>query len=220
MNYNIDREITMIEKFVDLHDQKVLEIGCGEGRVSILLDPKAREYVAIDPDTDSIMKATAAKSKVDFRIGSGEALEFEDASFQVVLFTLSLHHQDSRLALEEAHRVLIENGQLVVLEPAVDGEFQQFFHLFEDETDALVEASDMIARSDFELHNRETFHNVMTFRDQDELCSYPFDRKTIHPDDRDRILEKLQQLQGPITDGQPIRLHDNIHIFALRKKCK
>ena len=219
MDYDKEQiEIKMIKRFVDLQDQKVLEIGCGDGHVSTLLAPKAREYVAIDPDRQRIRKATSTMTHVDFRIGNGEALEFEDASFQVVLFTLSLHHQDSRLALKEAHRVLTENGQLVILEPATDGELQQFFNLFDDETDALTNTLNVIDRRDFEIKQRETFYTVMKFNNQDELCSYEFDRNHIHPDDRDRIIETLQQLQGSITDIEPIHLRDKIHIFSLRKK--
>jgi ubiquinone/menaquinone biosynthesis C-methylase UbiE len=211
------KEIKMIEQCIDLHDRNVLEIGCGEGRISALLAPNARTYVAIDPDPQRIRKASSAMPHVDFRIGTGEALEFEDASVHVVLFTLSLHHQKSRLALQEAHRVLIENGQLVILEPAIDGELQQFFHLFDDETNRLMKALNVIKSSDFEIEHQETFHTVMEFDNQDELCSYPFDRDHIRSEDRERIVQMLQQLQGPITDAQPIRLHDKIHIFSLRK---
>ena len=35
-----------------------------------------------------------------------------DAVFDLVLFTLSYHHQDRRKALEEAHRVLREGGRV------------------------------------------------------------------------------------------------------------
>jgi ubiquinone/menaquinone biosynthesis C-methylase UbiE len=211
-------EIKLINRLVDLQDQKVLEIGCGDGHVSRLLAPKTREYVAIDPDRKRIRKAMSTTTHVDFRIGTGEALEFEDASFRVVLFTLSLHHQDSRLALKEAHRVLTENGQLVILEPATDGEFQQFFNLFDDETDALTNTLKVIESCNFEIKQRETFYTVIKFNNQDELCGFEFDRNQIHPGDRNRILETLQQLKGPITDIQPIHLRDKIHIFSLQKK--
>lgn len=221
-NYKMDydkenTEIKMIRKFVDTLYKKVLENGCGDGRISTLLAHKARRYVAIDPE-QSIRKAKPSTTNVDFRIGNGEALEFEDSSFHVVLFTLSLHHQDSRLALKEAHRVLTVNGQLVILEPAADGELTQFFNLFDDETDRLTNALNMIENSDFEIEQKEIFCTIMSFDNQNELCSYPFSRDKIQPGDRDRIIETLQQLQGAITDVQPIHLHDKIHIFSLRKK--
>jgi ubiquinone/menaquinone biosynthesis C-methylase UbiE len=201
-----------------LQDQKVLEIGCGDGRMSRLLAHKPRRYIAIDPDEQSIEKAKSEIPNVDFRIGSGEALEFEDASFPVILFTRSLHHQDSCLALKEAHRVLTANGQLIILEPVANGEFTQFFNLFEDESERILDALNMIENSDFEIEHKETFFTIKSFNDQDELCNYPFGRNKIHSEDRDRIIEMLQQLQGPITNTQPIHLHDDSHLFSLRKK--
>lgn len=219
MDYDKENiEIKIIEKFIDIQDKRILENGCGDGRISILLAHKAQKYIAIDPDEQHIRKAKSSTANIDFRIGNGEALEFEDSSFHVVLFTLSLHHQDSRLALKEAHRVLTSDGQLVILEPAADGELTQFFNLFDDETDRLMNAMEMMKNSDFEIEQKETFCAIMSFDNKEDLCSYPFGRDKIQPGDRDRIIETLQQLQGAITDVQPIHLYDKLHIFSLRKK--
>ena len=210
--------LEMIEKFVSLQDHKVLEIGCGEGRMSKLLAPKSRKYIAIDPDEQSIEKAKSEIPDVDFRIGSGEALEFEDGSFPIILFTLSLHHQESCLALKEAHRVLSANGQLIILEPLPNGELTQIFNLFDDETERILNTLNIIENSDFKIERKETFFTVMSFNDLDELCNYPFGRSKIQSENRDRIIEIFQQLQGQVTSTKPIHLHDDCHIFSLRKK--
>lgn len=218
MDYDKEhREIQMIERYLDCRDHDILEVGCGKGQTSALLAPKARTYVAIDHDPQRIDQARKASFEVDFRIGNGEALAFADASFDGILFTLSLHHQESRVALQEAHRVLTTTGQVVIVEPTIAGEFQQFFHLFDDESEALAQSLRAIAQSDFALEHHETFCTIVTFQDHEELCSYPFDRTTYQPDDCDRILDKLRQLQGPLTDGQEIRLQEKLHIFSLRK---
>jgi SAM-dependent methyltransferase len=134
------------------------------------------------------------------------------------LITLSLHHQESRVALQEAHRVLAEDGHVVIVEPAADGEFQQFFHLFDDETDALTQALNVIALSDFHLEHHETFCAAVIFHDYEELCNYPFDRTIRQPHDRARILDTLRRLHGPFKDGQAIQLHDRLHILLLQKR--
>lgn len=219
MDYDKEqKEIQKIEQFLDCHDNHILEVGCGDGRVSALLAPKAKAYIAIDTDPNSLEKARSAYPEVDFQLGNGEALSFADASFNGVLFTLSLHHQESRVALQEAHRVLAENGHAVIVEPAADGEFQQFFHIFDDETDALAQALNAIKESDFELKRHETFCTNVTFRDHQELCGYPFDRTIRQPGDSDRILETLRRLRSSLKDGQPIHLHDKLHIFLLRRQ--
>jgi ubiquinone/menaquinone biosynthesis C-methylase UbiE len=219
MDYDKEqKEIQKIEQFLDCPDRHILEVGCGDGRVSALLAPKARAYIAIDTDPQSLEKARSAYPEVDFQFGDGEALSFADASFNGVLFTLSLHHQESRIALQEAYRVLAENGHVVIVEPAADGEFQQFFNIFDDETDALTQALNAIMQSNFELERHETICAKATFHDHEELCSYPFDRTIHQPNDNDRILETLRRLRGSLKDGQPIHLHDKLHIFSLRRR--
>ena len=208
----------MIEQFVALQDQKILEIGCGDGRMSKLLAHNSRKYIAIDPDKQSIEKAKYELPNVDFRIGSGEALEFEDEFFSIILFTLSLHHLESNLALKEAHRVLTADGQLVILEPLANGEVTKIFDLFDDESERILDAWNMIQNSGFEIERHETFFTVMSFNDLDELCNYPFGRSQLQSEERDLIIETLLQLQVPATEPGPIHLHDDSRILSLRKK--
>ena len=128
MDYDKEqKEIQVIEQYLDCLGQDILEVGCGEGHVSALLAPKAQKYIAIDSDVAQLKKARSVHPEVDFRIGNGEALSFAAGSFSRVLFTLSLHHQKSRVALQEANRVLTEDGRVVVVEPAADGEFPTIF---------------------------------------------------------------------------------------------
>ncbi len=74
-----------------------------------------------------------------------------DSLFDLVLFTLSLHHQNSSAALKEAYRVLKNNGKLIIVEPLVKGELQQFFHLFDDETLEIQNAYRSLMDSAFTL---------------------------------------------------------------------
>lgn len=216
MKYDEDhRQVSMIERFIDLRHRTVLEVGCGEGSLSELLARDTERYVAIDPDSLCIQRARQRPGKVDFQIGNGEALVFADASFEVVLFTLSLHHQDSRLALKEARRVLTDGGRLLVLEPAADGELQQFFHLFNDESAALEAASRAIEQSGFRLEHHEIFEVSAEFESREDLCEYPFDRRLLEASDSARILEKLQELHCSASAAEPIRLSDRIHLYSL-----
>jgi ubiquinone/menaquinone biosynthesis C-methylase UbiE len=219
MEYDkINKAVDMIEQFVALQDQKILEVGCGDGRMSKLLAHNSRKYIAIDPDEQSIEKAKSEFPNVDFRIGSGEALEFEDESIPIILFTLSLHHLESSLALKEAHRVLTADGQLVILEPLANGEVAKIFDLFDDESERILDAWNMIQNSDFEIERHETFFTVMSFNDLDELCSYPFGRSQLQSEESDLIIETLLQLQVPVAGPGPIHLHDDSCILSLRKK--
>lgn len=218
MVYDIEQITTkMIKKYTEFKNKIVLEIGCGSGKISSLLADATEQYIGIDPDIKAISDASRTYENLDFRIGSGESLAFTDSRFDLVLFTLSLHHQNSSLALKEADRVLKREGKLVVIEPSIDGEFQQFFHLFDDETNEIQTAYQNLVKSNFILKHEDTFNAIIRFEDKEDLCRYTFNRETIAPGDADRIIGKLNQLQ-PCSAAQPhIILRDTIDIYILIK---
>ena len=218
MEYDIEQITTkMIKKYTDRKNKIVLEIGCGCGKISSLLAGATEQYIGIDPDIKTISDASRTYENVDFRIGSGESLAFTDSRFDLVLFTLSLHHQNSSLALKEAARVLKREGKLVVIEPSIEGEFQQFFHLFDDETNEIQTAYQNLVKSDFILEHEDTFNAIVRFEDKEDLCLYTFNRETIAPGDADRIIVKLNQLQPCSAAHSHIILRDTIDIYLLIK---
>ena len=46
-----------IVQYADLKNEDILEVGCGDGRISSLLAGVSESLVAIDPDVDSIENA-------------------------------------------------------------------------------------------------------------------------------------------------------------------
>lgn len=219
MIYDKDNlQMAVIQKLAALEDRNVLEIGCGDGSLSVRLAVETRRYIAMDPDKEAIASARQLSGSAAFLMGKGENLPCADASFDLVIFILSLHHQNSGWALMEADRVLNSSGRLIILEPAADGEFQQFFHLFDDETDALTSAARAIAHSQFDLIRHKVFAVPAEFEDLSELCQYPFGQDPADETAPTRILAKLQQFQGGIKEGQRIKLFDTIHIYSLVKR--
>ncbi|HYZ12369.1 MAG TPA: class I SAM-dependent methyltransferase [Actinomycetota bacterium] len=103
-------------------EARVLEVGCGPGRLSILL---ARRYglrvtgLDLDPEMIELARANAAAASdgdtPSFVVGNVSALSFPDESFDLVVSTLSMHHwTDVRAALSEIGRVLRPNGRALV----------------------------------------------------------------------------------------------------------
>ena len=97
--------------------------------------------IAIDPDKLMIEEAKARCVGVEFYVGSGESLDFSDNIFDVIIFTLSLHHQNSEQALKEAKRVLKKGGLILVIEPVVEGELEKLFSLVVNEDQARLDDS-------------------------------------------------------------------------------
>jgi SAM-dependent methyltransferase len=209
-------ECKKIHEFADLKGKTVLEIGCGNGRASAMLAQTAKALVAIDPDAEQIIIARSAVSGVDFRLGSGENLDFEDGTFDTLVFTFSLHHQDSVKALSEAHRVLKPGGQLLIIEPSMEGLVHQFFRLFRNEDRQIAAALEAIRNCDFEPEREETFPTELWFDDNEEIYDYFFNHYKMTR--ASEFIIKMDRLLGDKIGHRPIVLVEMVTLFSLGKR--
>jgi SAM-dependent methyltransferase len=102
---------------------RVLEVGCGPGRLSILLARRhGLEVTGLDLDPAMVRRAgaNAARSaqhgrEPSFLVGDVASLAFPDRSFDLVVSTLSMHHwADPTAGLSEIGRVLRPGGRALV----------------------------------------------------------------------------------------------------------
>jgi SAM-dependent methyltransferase len=122
--------------------QRVLEIGCGTGNLTILakqLHPQV-EMAGLDPDPKALArarrKAERAGVELQWNLGFADQLPYEDGALDRVLSSLMLHHLSTdakRAALREVARVLRPGGSLHVLDfggshAASDGLLARLFH--------------------------------------------------------------------------------------------
>lgn len=100
---------------------ELLEVGCGTGAVCRFLTtlPGAGHVTGVDPSALFVQRARelADGLPADFVTGDGRALDFEDGTFDAVVFHTSLCHMpECERALAEAYRVLRPTGQLAVFD--------------------------------------------------------------------------------------------------------
>ncbi len=201
--------------YTELKNKYVLEVGCGDGRISSLLSTQSHSLIAVDPDEKKIKQAKTDISGVDFRTGSGEKLNFPDSIFDIVIFTLSLHHQNSRKAIGEANRVLKNSGKILVIEPVIEGEIEQVFAFLNNEDDDIREAQKSIKSSRLLIDDSEIFTAEWIFRNKDDLFQSLFQRYDMSFDTD--IALKITNFIGEKIELEPIVLLDTMIIQSLSK---
>lgn len=211
-NYHTD--LSKIEEFVDLNGKSLLEIGCGDGRLTALLADKADAITAIDPDEGSIEAARKTINGVCFRVGVGEELNYAANTFDIVLFSYSLHHQDRTRSLAEASRVLKDDGQILVVEPVHDGEYSRLVDIFEkNESQLLRKTLDYITSGAFHILRHDTYCVPHPFADENELYAY-FTNNYMNEND-DCAVEKMEVIVGDKKAHRPIIIQDIVNIFLI-----
>ena len=131
-----------------------------------------------------------------------------------VVFTLSLHHhEDPSKALDEAVRVLKENGKILVLEPDANSLLSKIFATHDDESSEyeLVEAA--IVQSGLKNRRSGSIQTQWIFDDFEEMVNYMF---TFFGIDREEsIVDQMTQLLGGFRDRSPLPIQDTTCFWLL-----
>ena len=73
----------------------MLELGCGDGRLTPGIARDAASVLAFDPDAEAVERARQSlpaelAQRVSYRVASGKEIELEPVSFDLVVFSWSL----------------------------------------------------------------------------------------------------------------------------------
>lgn len=98
MGWRIDPEgveTRALRELAPVAGLRVLELGCGDGRVTFRYASDAASVLAVDPDRERIEKARAAVKpelvhKITFVVGGAAEVDAPPKSFDLALFSSSL----------------------------------------------------------------------------------------------------------------------------------
>jgi ubiquinone/menaquinone biosynthesis C-methylase UbiE/catechol 2,3-dioxygenase-like lactoylglutathione lyase family enzyme len=123
------RDKAIREQLIELAEpspgENVLDVGCGTGSLAIAIKSRvgAGEVHGIDASPEMIQvareKAARGGLDIDFRVALIEAIPFPDASFDLVISSLMLHHLPDDLKSKgflEIRRVLRRSGRFLAVD--------------------------------------------------------------------------------------------------------
>ncbi len=195
------RTSDVLNDLLDLNAKRVADIGCGDGALTRLMTRQGATVIGIDTNPRQLGKAQSAEpaGNETYGTGAGEALPFEGASMDVIVFSNSLHHVPVDLqdkALEEAARVLKPGGHIFISEPLAEGPYFETLKPFHDETAVRASAFAAIGRA--ETHGLKQageifFTGTTRHRDYD---SFKQRRIDANPTIREKFLETEDQVRA------------------------
>lgn len=118
----------IIEELDPKPNQKIIDLGCGDGYYLYLLTSLSKNFHLIGLDNDrsalSNAKRNLSGKKVKLIQGSVSDMPFSSNSFNKVVFTEVIEHlPDDKLALKEIYRILKKKGTLVLTTTSINYPF-------------------------------------------------------------------------------------------------
>jgi ubiquinone/menaquinone biosynthesis C-methylase UbiE len=190
-------EVATLEIAGDIRGLDVLELGCGQGDLTLQLLERGSRLTALDVSAGMVAVAKrraeifVTEAPAHFEVGDAQATGFPDKSFDLIVGKWIVHHLDVEAIARETRRLLRPSGQALFIENQatnpvlrltrehVAGRFGIPFYGTEDEH-PLLEA-------DFQILARH-FPRVVR-RYPDFCCLQLFDRQV------------LRQRWGPATSA-------------------
>jgi len=128
---------------------RILDVGCGDGRLAEQLQQIGMEVVAVDSSETAVNEAK--ERGVDARVANFPY--FSEEPFDAIVFAHSLHHlQPLSAVIDQAHSLLLPWGRLIVEDFAFHDAkpyvIEWFFHLLKllDTLGSLEQAADSFGR--------------------------------------------------------------------------
>ncbi|NOQ42726.1 MAG: methyltransferase domain-containing protein [Desulfuromusa sp.] len=123
-----NKYIQAINSHAPLAGATILEIGCGSGRMTSDMAQYATKVIATDLDSAVLEQAknNITAENVEFLYTPDGTPDLPAQSFDIVIYTLSLHHIPKNKMIDNLHHsvtLLKDSGKIVVVEPGDSGSF-------------------------------------------------------------------------------------------------
>ncbi|HEV3473395.1 MAG TPA: class I SAM-dependent methyltransferase [Actinomycetota bacterium] len=204
---------SFFEDIVPTAPGRVLDIGCGEGRVTRALAERADAVVGIDSSPTLVRDAAGADEVASYLVGDAIRLPFRNRSFDtVVAYNSLMDLNDMPEGIAEASRVLKTDGRfcICVVHPIQDaGGFTS------DEADAPFEIENYLESRHYEDHfERDGLE--MTF----SSWRYPLAQYVDSVEAAGLLIERLKEPLPDLSKKPDLKRLERIPMFLFLRALK
>ena len=87
--------LAALRRLADFADARVLEVGCGDGRLTLGIAEQAASVFAFDPDEEAVERARGTlpiqlADRVAYAVGSATEVDIPRSAYDIVVFSWSL----------------------------------------------------------------------------------------------------------------------------------
>ncbi len=119
---------TILNFLGELKDKKVLDLGCGKGRLAKILIGKGASVTGVDLSEKLLEVASRNVIGANFIVGSATELPLADDSFDFIICVEVLEHVPNyKKAVEEMMRVLKKNGKIIIIDKNIASVHRRYF---------------------------------------------------------------------------------------------
>lgn len=157
----------------EIKNKKILDVGAGTGRVSLLLSLAGAQVTALDVSEKILEVLKRKNKKIITVVGEAENLPFEKESFDIVTAAfLVVHLKDPKIFFDEVYKVLKPDGLFLVSninqkEPPVvktkegDIQIKSYYHRPEKIKDSLKDLAFSIEKEEMIFENEVWVNQII-----------------------------------------------------------
>ena len=205
------KELAALFRNVDFSRKKVLDIGCGTGRLSFSLARYADSVTGIDNDLQSINICNVKKERLSFDNCSFICSDFLNFScyelYDVAVFSWSLYQiSDMEEAIKRAKKMINKEGCLVILQP-IGGQQESIFDIelkqaHSDYGECLLKQLRFCEKLFPNIHIEDIETEFVYFSVEDAIATNHFFYELFSTGINERVVDEIKLRISAFTDNK------------------